>query len=183
MIDTLLLVIADQGSGKSNQIRSLFEEAELHGAYGGYPKSANIRRNYPVHPDIDLLVRLSSWHERGETYTQVTADLKAGQIDPNRRYKVIAPAQVSATPKLLAGEDLFIKLHTDFAIRRSYAVFLHPNVAGGPAFKVSTNLASFLSKTRSASALAIDSLALHPSASPATNSINARLLADLLFRT
>ncbi|MBX9616153.1 MAG: hypothetical protein K2X25_11210 [Caulobacteraceae bacterium] len=183
MIDTLLLVIADQGSGKSNQIRSLFEEAELYSAYGGYPKSANIRRNYEVHPDVDLLVRLSSWHERGESYAQVKADLKAGHTDPKRRYKVIAPAQVSATSKLAAGEDLFIKLHTDFDIRRSYAVFLHPNVAGGPAFQVTSNLASFLSKTRSASALAIDSAALHPSASPAANSINARLLADLLFRT
>lgn len=69
MIDTLVLVIADQGAGKSNQIRSLFEEAELHGVYGGYPTSDNIRRNYAVHPDIDLLVRLSSWHERKETYT------------------------------------------------------------------------------------------------------------------
>ncbi|MGH7028073.1 hypothetical protein [Brevundimonas sp.] len=183
MIDTLVLVIADQGAGKSNQIRSVFEEAELHGAYGGYPTSANIRRNYAVHPDVDLLVRLSSWHERGESYAQVKADLKAGHVDPVRRYKVIAPAQVTATPKLMAGEDLFIRLHADFNIRRSYAVWLHPNVAGNNPFAISPSLASFLSANRSASALGIDSAALHPSASPAQNSINARLLGDLLFRT
>ena len=182
MIDTLVLIIGDQGSGKSNQIRSLFDEAELHSVYGGYPKSANIRRNYAVHPDIDLLVRLSSWHERGETYAQVKADLKAGHTDPGRRYKVIAPAQVSAT-KLMAGEDLFIQLHSDFDIRRSYAVWLHPNVAGANPFAINPKLASFLSAKRSASALSIDSAALHPSAAPSANCINARLLADLLFRT
>lgn len=182
-IDTLVLIIADQGSGKSNQIRSVFEEGELYDAYNGYPLSDNIRRNYPVHSDIDLLVRLSSWHERGETYSQVKADLKAGHTDPKRRYKVIAPAQVTATKNLISGEDMFIKMHTDFDIRRAYAVWLHPNVAGGPPFRIGPTMATFLSATRSASALAIDSLALHPRIAPAQNSINARLLADLLFRT
>lgn len=183
MIDTLVLVIADQGSGKSNQIRSLFEEGELHAAYGGYPMSANIRRNYNVRPDVDLLVRLSSWHERDETYAQVKADIRASQTDPKRRFKVIAPAQVAATGKLMAGEDLFIRLHADFNIRRAYAIWLSPDVQGRTPFQISPTLAAFLSKTRSASALSIDSRALHPSAAPTQNSINARLLADLLFRT
>ena len=183
MIDTLVLVIADQASGKSNQIRSLFEEAELQSAYQGYPTSANIRRNYDVHPDMDLLVRLSSWHERDETYAQVRKDLQASHINPKRRFKVIAPAQVTATSKLMSGEDLFIRLHADFDIRRAYAVWLSPDVQSRSPFRVSPTMAAFLSKTRSASALSIDSLALHPSAGPTTNSINARLLADLLFRT
>lgn len=184
LIDTLVLVIADQGSGKSNQIRSLFEEAELYGAYNGYPTSANIRRNYDVHPDVDLLVRLSSWHERGETYSQVKTDLRNSPSNSKRRFKVIAPAQVTATPKLMSGEDLFIRLHADFDIRRAYAVWLSPNAHNNsPPFQVSAKLAAFLSVTRSASALSIDSQALHPSKAPAQNSINARLLADLLFRT
>lgn len=183
MIDTLVLVIADQASGKSNQIRSLFEQPELRAAYRGYPTSPNIRRNYDVHPDIDLLVRLSSWHERDETYAQVKADIGASHIDPKRRFKIIAPAQVTATPKLMAGEDLFIRLHADFDIRRSYAVWLSPDVQGRSPFHISPALAALLSRTPTASALSIDSRALHPSAAPATNSINARLLADLLFRT
>lgn len=83
----------------------------------------------------------------------------------------------------MAGEELFIRLHADFNIRRAYAVWLSPDVQGRSPFQISPNLAAFLSKTPSASALSIDSRALHPSAAPATNSINARLLADLLFRT
>lgn len=182
-IDTLVLIIADQGSGKSNQMRSLFEEAELFGEYGGYPPGNNIRRNYAVHPDVDLLVRLSSWHERQENYTTVKSDLRAGHVDPARRYKVLAAAQVTKTAKLMSGEDMFMQLHADFDIRRSYAVWLNPDVPGRTPFGISPKLAGFLSSRRSASALAIDSRALHPSVSPAANSINARLLGDLLFRT
>ena len=50
-LDTLVMVIADQNGGKSNQMRSLFEEFELHHFYGGYPTSNNIARKYYVHPD------------------------------------------------------------------------------------------------------------------------------------
>ncbi len=38
-IDTLVLIIADQNGGKSNQMRSIFEEFELHHFHAGYPQS------------------------------------------------------------------------------------------------------------------------------------------------
>jgi hypothetical protein len=53
-IDTLVVIIADQNGGKSNQMRSIFEEFELHHCYTGYPRSNMIARKYYVHPDIDL---------------------------------------------------------------------------------------------------------------------------------
>jgi hypothetical protein len=34
-IDTLVMLIADQNGGKSNQMRSIFEDFELHNFYGG----------------------------------------------------------------------------------------------------------------------------------------------------
>ena len=182
-IDTLVMVIADQNGGKSNQIRSLFEEPELHQFYGGYPTAPNIARKYHVHPDMDLFVRLSSWHERGETYTTVKTDIANGYLDPRRRYKVVVPAQVTKTAKLVSGEELFIRLHQDFDIRRAYAVWLDPDRSTRKPFQLSQTFANFLSGHRHASALAIDALALHPSAAPKTNTVNARLLADLLFRT
>ncbi len=182
MIDTLVMVMADQNGGKSNQMRSIFEEFELHHAYGGYPTSNNIARKYYVHPDMDLFLRLSSWHEKGENYTDVKTDIKNGYSDMRRRYKVFVPAQVTPTKNLMGGEDLFIKLFADFDIRRGFAVWLSPDRSARQAFGISPTMASFMSSRRHVSALAIDSLAAHPSAAPATNSINARLLADLLFR-
>ncbi len=125
---------------------------------------------------------MSSWHERNETYTQVKSDIAIGRLELRRRYKVFVAAQVTATAKLVCGEDLFIKLMTDFEVRRGFAVWLNPDVSSRTPFAVSPNFASFMSTRREVSALAIDSLALKPSAAPKTNSINARLLTDLLFR-
>ena len=182
-IDTLVLVIGDQNGGKSNQMRSIFEEHELYHQYGGYPTSGNIARHYLVPPDMELFLRLSSWHEKKQTYQDVVTDITQGKRYPDRRYKVFAAAQVTPTGSLMAGEDLFMQLFQDFSIRRGYAVWLNPDRSGRTPFAIGPGLASFLSANRQASALAIDSLALHPSAAPATNSVNARLLADLLFRT
>lgn len=182
-IDTLVMIIADQNGGKSNQIRSIFEEPELHQYYGGYPTARNIARKYHVHPGMDLFVRLSSWHERGETYATVKTDLANGYSDLRRRYKVIVPAQVTKTAKLVSGEDLFMRVFQDFDVRRGYAVWLSPDRSSRTPFQLSPAFSSFLSANRHASALAIDSLALHPSAAPKANTINARMLGDLLFRT
>ena len=181
-IDTLVVVIADQNGGKSNQIRSIFEEFELHHFYGGYPTSNMIARKYRVHPDIDLFLRLSSWHEKQESYTKVKNDIKNGCVDMARRYKVLVPVQVTATQKLMGGEDLFIQLFSDFDIRRGFAVWLSPDRSTRQTFGISPKMAAFMSQRRHVSALSIDSLAAHPSAAPTTNSINARLIADLLFR-
>ncbi len=111
------MVIADQNGGKSNQMRSIFEEFELHDVYGGYPTAHNIRHKYYVHPDMDLYMRLSSWHEKNETYTDVKSDITNGYSEMRRRYKVLVPAQATCTDKLLGGEDLFIQLFADFEIR------------------------------------------------------------------
>ena len=181
-IDTLVMVIADQNGGKSNQIRSIFEEHELFEQYGGYPKQNKIARTYLVPPDSELFVQLASWHERGENYAKAKSDILHAQTDPRRRFKVLVPAQVTATASLPAGDELFIKLMADFKVRRGYAVWLDPDRLSRRPFGLSTNFAAFLSKHREASALAIDGSALHPSAAPTTNSINARLLCDFLFR-
>ena len=183
MIDTLVTIIADQNGGKSNQIRSIFDEFELKHYYGGYPTSPNIAKKYFVHPDIDLLVRLSSWHEKNQTYDDVKKDISNGVGQPNHRYKILMPAQVSATSKLMSGEEMFIQLHSDFEIRRSFAIWLSPDRLSRTPFNVTPQMATFLSTRRNVSALAIDSLAAHPSAAPSTNSVNARLICDLLFRT
>ena len=181
-IDTLVMVIADQNGGKSNQIRSIFEEFELHHFYGGYPAPNRISRKYYVHPDMDLFLRLSSWHEKGESYRDAKRDIQNGYSEPRRRYKVLVPAQVTATNNLVGGEDLFIQLFSDFEIRRAFAVWLSPDRSMRHTFGISQRLAAFLSTRRHVSALAIDSIAAHPSANPTMNSINSRLLSDLLFR-
>ena len=181
-IDTLVMIIADQNGGKSNQMRSIFEEFELHHFYGGYPTPNMIARKYYVHPDIDLFLRLSSWHEKNEGYVEVKSDIKNGYSDMRRRYKVLVPAQITPTHNLIGGEDLFIQLFSDFEIRRGFAVWLSPDQSGRQPFGLSPKMAAFMSTRRYVSALAIDSLAAHPSAAPTTNSINSRLLADLLFR-
>jgi len=181
-IDTLVMIIADQNGGKSNQMRSIFEEFELHHFYGGYPTSNMIARKYDVHPDMDLFIRLSSWHERGEDYATVKEDISNGYSELRRRYKVLVPAQVTPTANLVSGEDLFIQLFSDFDIRRGFAVWLSPDRSARQPFQISPKMASFMSSRRYVSVLAIDSLAAHPSAAPVTNSVNARLLADLLFR-
>jgi hypothetical protein len=183
LIDSLVMVIADQNGGKSNQLRSIFEEGELFNEYGGYPTQRNIRRTYLVPPDMELFLRLSSWHERQEDYAAVKKDILHGQTDKRRRFKVLIPAQVSATPTLVGGEDLFVSLVNDFEVRRAYAVWLNPDRSSRMPFGLSPSFAGFLSTHREASALAIDGLALHPSAAPSKNSVNARLLCDLLFRT
>ncbi|HWG18680.1 MAG TPA: hypothetical protein VN678_12505 [Acidobacteriaceae bacterium] len=182
IIDTLVMLIADQNGGKSNQMRSIFEEFELSGKYGGYPKQNKIDHKYEVHPDIDLYLRLSSWHEKGQTYSQVKRDLRFGYSDGRRRYKVFVPAQVTPTDKLVGGEELFMRLFSDFEIRRGFAVWINPDRLGRTAFAISPEMAEFLSTRRHVSALAIDGRAAHPGAAPAKNSVNARLIADLLFR-
>jgi hypothetical protein len=181
-IDTLVMLIADQNGGKSNQMRSIFEEFELHHFYGGYPTANMIARKYYVHPDIDLFIRLSSWHEKGEEYSTAKQDIRNGYSELGRRYKVLIPAQATPTANLVGGEDLFIQLFSDFDIRRGFAVWLSPDRSARQPFQISTKMASFMSSRRHVSVLAIDSLAAHPSAAPMTNSINARLLADFLFR-
>jgi hypothetical protein len=181
-IDTLVMIIADQNGGKSNQMRSLFEEFELHHCYNGYPRQANIARKYYVHPDMDLFMRLASWHEKNQDYAVVKRELRNGYLDIRRRYKVFVPAQVTPTSKLIGGEDLFMQLFTDFDIRRGFAVWLDPDRSSRRLFGLSARFAAFMSTRRHVSSLAIDSLAAHPSPSPATHSVNARLLADFLFR-
>jgi hypothetical protein len=181
-IDTLVMIIADQNGGKSNQMRTIFEEFELYHFYGGYPTAANIARKYHVHPDIDLFLRLASWHERNETYSDVKYDLENGYSELRRRYKVLIPAQVTPTASLISGEDLFIQLFADFEIRRGFAVWLDPDRSSRRQFGISQKFATFMSTRRHVSALSIDGLAAHPSAAPSRNSINARLLTDLLFR-
>ena len=181
-IDTLVMLIGDKAAGKSNQMRSVFEEFELHHFYGGYPAPDNIKKNYYVHPDMDLFLRLSSPHEMREGYDDIHNDIQNGWVDHRRRYKVFFPAQVTPTSKLIGGEDLFIKLFSDFDIRRGFAVWLNPDASNRQPFKVSSTMSLFMSSRRYVSALAIDSLAAHPSANPRTNAINARLLADMLFR-
>lgn len=182
MIDTLVTVIADQNGGKSNQIRSIFEEFGLHHFYNGYPRHRKIAQRYDVHPDIELYMRLSSWHEAKGDYDDVVADITRGHRDARRRYKVLVPAQVTATDTLVGGERMFRHLCRDFAIRRAFAVWLSPDRSGRTPFGVSPAMAHFMATRRWVSALAIDGLSAHPSAAPVTNSINARLLADLLFR-
>lgn len=183
-IDTLVMILADQNSGKSNQIRSIFEEFELYHYANGYPTSKKIARKHYIHPDTDLFLRLSSWHEKGERYSDVKRDIKNGWADKRRRYKVLVPAQITATTRLIGGEDLFIQLFSDFEIRRAFAVWLNPNPnpSGSSSFAISRRLARFMSRRRHVSALSIDSSAAHPSANPTMNSINSRLLSDLLFR-
>lgn len=182
-IDTLVMVIADQNGGKSNQMRSIFQEPELHAVFGGYPHQRNIPDRYLVGPDIELYVRLTSWHEAEQSYAKVRSDITKNRHEPKRRYKVFVPAQVTRTAKLLAGPDLFTKIVTDFDVRRAYAVWLNPDSSSRTPFALDPTFASWMSAHREVSALAIDSLALHPSISPAVNSINARLLTDLLFRS
>lgn len=181
-IDTLVMVIGDQSSGKSNQMRSIFEECELRHAYKGYPTSRRIKYQYNDHSGVQLLVRLSSWHERGQCYADVKMDIERGCADQCRRYKVFIPAQVAATKRLVGGEELFIKLFADFHVRRGVAVWLSPDSMRRRPFEVSPAFAAFMSTRRHVSAMAIDSGALRPSENPTANSINARLLADLLFR-
>lgn len=185
MIDTLVMLIADQNGGKSNQMRSIFEEFELHHFYNGYPRQNSIAHRYEVHPDMELYLRLMSWHEAGDVYEDVIEDLTNGHRDARRRYKVLVPAQVTAT-ELIGGDRLFRRLCRDFAIRRAFAVWLNPDCSRltppRPRFGVNPAMARFMATRRWVSVLAIDSLAAHPSASPVTDSINARLLADLLFR-
>jgi hypothetical protein len=181
-IDTLVMLIADQNGGKSNQMRSIFEEPELHAVFGGYPHQTNIANRYLVGSDMELYIRLTSWHEADQGYAKVKKDIENNRGEPNRRYKVFVPAQVTRTAKLIAGPDLFKKIVADFDIRRAYAVWLNPDRSARSPFVLDPGFAGWMSKHREAGALAIDGLALHPSASPAANSINARLLADLLFR-
>jgi hypothetical protein len=164
-------------------MRSIFEEPELYHEFGGYPHQGNIANRYLVGPDIELYVRLTSWHEADQDYAKVRSDIQNNRQEPARRYKVFMPAQVTRTAKLIAGPDLFIKLATDFDVRRAFAVWLDPDRSSRTPFALDPGFARWLSAHREASALAIDGLALHPSASPATNSINARLLTDLLFRS
>lgn len=182
-IDTLVLIIADQDGGKSNQIRSIFTEPELCDRYSGYPKENNIARRYDVHPDIELYVRLSSWHEKGKDYEVVRGDIAGAATGGRKRLKVIAPAQITPTDNLPFGaEDLFIKLCTDFEVRRGFAVWLSPRADGDQAFRIGSKLARFMGSRRHLSALSIDARAGHPSGQPDSGSINARFLCDLLFR-
>ena len=188
-IDTLVIVLGDQNAGKSNQIRTIFEEYELGSGLGGYPTSSNIKSRYLVGRDVELYVRLSSWHEKGQDYTRLKSDLTSHHRCAERRYKAIIPLQISATVPtddgqkgLAGGEDLVIKILKDFDVRRSFVVWLNPDVSRRKPFEISPKMAKFMSKRPSLSVLAIDSLALRPSAAPTTNSINSRLLADLLFR-
>ena len=176
------MLIADQAGGKSNQLRSIFEEFELHHHHRGYPTTNMIAYKYYVHPDMDLYVRLSSWHEKGRSYNELKRNIANGHLNPRHRYKVLVPSQVTPTSKLGSGEDVFMQLHSDFNIRRSFAVWLNPDRSRRVPFSLSPKFARFMSSRRHISALAIDGLALHPSAAPTTNSINSRLLCDLLFR-
>ena len=189
-IDTLVVIFGDQNAGKSSQIRTIFEEFELHPFYGGYPTSSNIASRYLVGRDVELYVRLSSWHEKGEDYATLKSDLKSAQRCPDRRFKALIPLQVSPTHPngegakgLASGEDVFIQILKDFDVRRSFGIWLNPDRNTRKPFTVGPKLATFMSKRPSISVLAIDSLALRPSVSPTMNSLNSRLLADLVFRS
>ena len=145
-----------------------------------------LKRKYQLHPDIDLFVRLSSWHETtGASYQKAKKQITEGQPhNSRRRYKVIIAAQETKSDKsgLGAGGDFFIQLNKDFKIRRAFAVWLSPDAQGRTPFKVSPKLAKLMATRRHISALAIDSQAVDPSKLPVRNSINARMLCDLLFR-
>lgn len=181
-IDNLVMVIADQNGGKSNQMRTVFEEPELYSIYHGYPLQRRIKERYLIKSDIELYLRLSSWHEKKENYEQLKGDIEKHHQEKDRLYKVFVAAQVSATDELVAGEEIFQNIVRDFDVRRGFAVWLNPDRSERRSFEVSPSFASFMSTRKEISALAIDSLALHPSKAPKTNSINSKLFADMLFR-
>ena len=181
-IDTVVAIISDKNGGKSNQIRSVFEEQELYSYYNGYPRQKSIRKIYDILPDIRLYLRLSSPHEMNENYDKIKNDIYKNAPKNNHRYKVIIPMQVTAAPKIAAGEEVFRELFSDFDIRRGCAIWLNPDVSNRTPFTISRQMAEFMSTRRHVSVLAIDSYSVHPSVDPKKNSINSRIIADILFR-
>lgn len=179
-IDTLVLIAADPGSGKSSQIRSIFTQPEFC-KFGRYPTERKIPNIHKIGPDILLYVRLTSWHETKKVYPEVVADIQK-HAPAKRRYKVLAPVQVTASKYGLAGaEELFMKLMRDFRVRRGLLVWLSPNVKKTDSIAISKDLANFLSKSN-ASSLTIDSNIRNPAIKTKVNNINARLICDFLFR-
>jgi len=123
--ERVLLVLGDPNTGKSVQLRSMFQHPRLGGTI---PTSRNIVTTYPLSQGRSLYLRLTSPHEMGESlqdfFNKIFAKATSG------RWCVAVPIQISATATMPDPPSVVSAIETQLAPERIRVCILSPDYNG-----------------------------------------------------
>ncbi len=126
-IERVLLVAGAQDTGKSTQLRSMFQDPRF-GTGCQIPTSRNVPETYALSPHRSLYLRLTSPHEWGETLTEFLDKMEVKSADG--RWVVASAVQVDAGNKMPALVDVVPALDKRFSPERIRVALLSPDRHG-----------------------------------------------------
>ncbi len=130
VVERILLVAGAQNTGKSVQLRSMFQDPRL-GTGGHIPERGALpnQGRYPLSPFRSLYLRLMSPHEHGETLEQFLEDIEQ-HTDSHHRWNVARASQIEAGGSMPGILDVVAALESRFEPERIRVAILSPNRHG-----------------------------------------------------
>jgi hypothetical protein len=126
-IERILIVLGEQNSGKSKQIRGMLDNQRF-GYDGDFPETGKTATSFALSSNRRLYVRLTSPHEWEESFDQMSSKIieEASRFPPNTRWNAIIPMQISASRKLPGGLSLIDNILVELNPERIRYVVLNP---------------------------------------------------------
>jgi hypothetical protein len=131
-----LFVIGDQDTGKSAQLRHIFQDVRFH-RNGEVPTGADAPRlseMYRISNERALYLRLTSPHEMKETvkeFLDKTEDKISRNLNLGRRWNFAGSLQPTAANNMPSAAAAIVAFMQRFHPERARAVFLNPDRHGG----------------------------------------------------
>lgn len=134
-LERALFVIGNQNTGKSTQLRHIFQDVRFH-RNGGVPSGADAPRlseMYRISNERALYLRLTSPHEVGETmqeFLDKTVDKISRNRHLGRRWNFAGPLQPTSANNMPSAAEAIVAFMQRFNPERARAVFLNPDRHG-----------------------------------------------------
>ena len=127
-IERVLLVAGAPNTGKSVQLRSMFQDPRF-GTRGRIPDNPNLRNGYGLSPFRRLYLRLMSPHEAGEDLERFLEKIEENTGGPFR-WNVASAVQIDAANNMPDIIDLVTALEGRFSPERIRVAILSPDRHG-----------------------------------------------------
>src|SRR5208282_5100677 len=130
-----LFLIGNQNTGKSTQLRHLFQDVRFHndGHVLASSDARNLKDMYRISNERVLYLRLTSPYEVGETleeFLDKTEDKIRRSLNLGSRWNFAGPLQPTAENKMPSAADAITAFIHRFKPERVRAMFLNPDCHG-----------------------------------------------------
>ena len=102
--ERFLLVVGDQDTGKSAQLRSMFLDPRINyhrsEPIGSIPAAAHIQETYPLSYERSLYLRLTSPHEAGESLEEFLEKITNKTRASSKRWCVATALQINSENRM-----------------------------------------------------------------------------------